>query len=210
MNYSQLSQLIQNYTQNYSTEFLAAIPEVVKLAENRIYQTVEVPSLRKNATLATSNGNPMVALPADFLSMFSIGISIGGSVSYLMERDVSFLREAFPSAAETGSPRFYARYTTSTLMLAPTPGAGISLIVHYAHEPESIVTAGTSWLGDNTEAVLFYGALVEAYTYMKGDADLLALYKGRYEEALGRLKVLGEGYAKRDDFRADLPRIAPT
>lgn len=210
MNYATLSQLLQDYTQNYSSEFVAAIPEIVKLAEDRIYQSVQIPSLKKNSTSAFISGNKYLAQPDDFLAPYSMAVkSASGVYSYLLEKEVGFINEAYPDPSITGVPRYYAIFTDDTFVVAPTPNANLQVELHYFYEPESIVTAGTSWLGDNVESVLFYGSLVEAYTYMKGEADLIALYKGRYDESIARLKMLGEGMGKRDNFRLDMPRILP-
>lgn len=211
MNYTTLVALLQDYTQNSSTEFVAAIPEIVKLAEDRIYQSVQIPALKRNATSNFVLNNKYLASPTDFLAAYSMAVkSATGVYSYLLEKEVGYINEAFPDPSATGVPRFYALFNDATFVVSPTPDDFYEVELHYFYEPPSIVDAGNSWLGDNTESVLFYGCLVEAYTYMKGDADLQALYRQRYDEALGRLKVLGEGQDKRDNFRLDLPRIVPT
>jgi len=211
MNYATLVTLLQDYTQNSSTEFVAAIPEIVKLAEDRIYQTVQFPALKRNATSNFVLGNKYLAAPTDFLAAYSMAVkSDTGVYSYMLEKDVGYINEAFPDPNVAGVPRYYALFDNATFVVSPTPSDFFDVELHYFYEPESIVTAGTSWLGDNVESVLFYGCLVEAYTYMKGDADLATLYRARYDEALNRLKVLGEGMDKRDNFRLDLPRIIPT
>ena len=211
MNYTTLVALLQDYTQNSSTEFVAAIPDIVKLAEDRIYQSVQIPALKRNATSNFVSGNKYLASPTDFLAAYSMAVkSATGVYSYMLEKEVGYINEAFPDPSATGVPRFYALFNDATFVVSPTPDDFYEVELHYFYEPPSIVDAGNSWLGDNTESVLFYGCLVEAYTYMKGDADLQALYRQRYDEALGRLKVLGEGQDKRDNFRLDLPRIVPT
>jgi hypothetical protein len=211
MNYTTLVALLQDYTQNSSTEFVAAIPQIVRLAEDRIYQSVQIPALKRNATSNFVQGNKYLAAPTDFLASYSMAVkSASGVYSFMLEKEVGYINEAFPNPASTGVPRYYALFNDATFIVAPTPNAFLEVELHYFYEPPSIVDAGTSWLGDNTESVLFYGALCEAYTYMKGDADLQTLYRQRYDEALGRLKVLGEGMDKRDNFRLDLPRIMPT
>lgn len=211
MNYSTLVALLQDYTQNSSSEFVSAIPEIVKLAEDRIYQSVQIPALKRNATSNFVLNNKYLASPTDFLAAYSMAVkSATGVYSYLLEKEVGYINEAFPDPSATGVPRFYALFNDATFVVSPTPDDFYEVELHYFYEPPSIVDAGNSWLGDNTESVLFYGCLVEAYTYMKGDADLQALYRQRYDEALGRLKVLGEGQDKRDNFRLDLPRIVPT
>ena len=211
MNYTTLVTLLQDYTQNSSSEFIAAIPEIVKLAEDRIYQSVQIPALKRNATSNFVSGNKYLAAPTDFLASYSMAAkSATGVYSYLLEKEVGYINEAFPNPSATGVPRYYALFNDATFVVSPTPDDFYEVELHYFYEPPSIVDAGNSWLGDNTESVLFYGCLSEAYTYMKGDADLTALYRARYDEALGRLKVLGEGQDKRDNFRLDLPRIMPT
>jgi hypothetical protein len=211
MNYATLVTLLQDYTQNSSSEFVAAIPDIVQLAEDRIYQSVQFPALKRNATSNFVAGNKYLAAPTDFLAAYSMAAkSASGVYSYLLEKEVGYINEAFPNPSVTGVPRYYAIFNEGTFVVSPTPNDYYEVELHYFYEPTSIVDAGTSWLGDNVESVLFYGALCEAYTYMKGDADLTALYRARYDEVLGRLKVLGEGHDKRDNFRLDLPRIMPT
>jgi hypothetical protein len=211
MNYTTLVALLQDYTQNSSTEFVAAIPDIVKLAEDRIYQSVQIPVLKRNATSNFLLGDKYLAVPDDFLAAYSMAVkSASGVYSYLLEKDVGYINEAFPNPALTGVPRYYALFNEASFVVAPTPSGFLEVELHYFYEPPSIVTTGTSWLGDNTESVLFYGSLCEAYVYMKGETDLQGLYRQRYDEALGRLKNLGEGMDKRDNFRLDMPRIAPT
>ena len=211
MNYATLSSLLQDYTQNYSSEFVAAIPEIVKLAEDRIYQAVQIPALKRNATSNFIEGNKYLACPTDFLAVYSMAAkSATGVYSFLLEKEVGYINEAYPDPSVTGVPRYYALFNDATFLVSPTPDDYYEVELHYFYEPPSIVDAGNSWLGDNTESVLFYGCLVEAYTYMKGDADLFAVYTQRYNDALTRLKNLGEGMDKRDNFRLDLPRIMPT
>lgn len=209
INYSQLSALLQDYTQNFGSEFVAAIPNIVQQAEDRIYKSVQIPALKKNQQANLSSGVKYLTLPTDFLATYSIAITLdGGSQTYLLEREVSWIGEATQGVAQ-GAPRYYALFDQDTMLLGPTPNAPYPVELHYFYEPASIVTAGTSWLGDNAESVLLYGCLVEAYAYMKGEADLTALYKARYDDALSALKVLGEGYNKRDNLKQDLPRISP-
>jgi hypothetical protein len=208
MNYSQLSQLLQNYLQNFGSEFVAAIPEIVKQAEDRIYKAVQIPALKKNQQANVSTGVKYLTLPSDFLATYSVAITVGSDQVYLLEREVSWIGEAMQGVAQ-GAPRYYALFDQDTFIIGPTPNAAYPIELHYFYEPQSIVTANTSWLGDNAESVLLYGCLLEAYSYMKGEGELLALYKSRYDDALGALKVLGEGYNKRDNLKQDLPRMAP-
>ena len=216
MNYTQLSAAIQEYTQNYETDFVANIPVFVEQAELRIYNTVQFPSLRKNVTGFTTLGNKYLSCPSDFLAVYSIAVISGDEYTYLLNKDVNFIREAYPSTATEyrGLPKYYALFgpaTTNTnpavitdeltFLLGPTPDASYDVELHYYYYPESIVTAGTSWLGDNFDTVLLYGALMEAYTFMKGENDILANYTARYQEALLQAKRLGDGMERGDAYR---------
>jgi hypothetical protein len=216
MNYAELSAAIQEYTQNYETDFVANIPTFVEQAEQRIYNTVQFPSIRKNVTGFTTSGNKYLSCPLDFLAVYSMAVISGTEYTYLLNKDVNFIREAYPStaSANNGLPKYYALFgpaTTNanppvitnelTFLLGPTPDASYSVELHYYYYPESIVTASTSWLGDNFDSVLLYGSLMEAYTFMKGEADMIALYTQRYQEALALAKRLGDGMERGDAYR---------
>ena len=227
MNYAALSAAIQDYTQNYETEFVANIPVFVKQAEQRIYNTVQFPSLRKNVTGSTSTNNKYLACPGDFLAAYSMAVVTGvtggnintGSYEYLLNKDVNFIRQAYPTPNDSGVPKYYALFgpTVSgttisgelSFILGPTPDGVYYVELHYYYYPESIVTASTSWLGDNFDSVLLYGSLVEAYTFLKGEADLMALYDGKYKEALMLAKRLGDGLERSDAYRSGQARVAP-
>jgi len=207
MNYSELSTAIQQYTENEETEFLAQIPNFVRQAEERIYRTVMIPELRKNATSSAVAGNQYLARPADFLSVFSLAVVDGdGNYTYLLDKDVNFIREAYPSASTQALPKYYAQFDgdsgsdAGNFILGPTPDAAYSVELHYYYDPPSIVDTSTSWLGDNAEAVLLYGALIEAYTFMKGEEDILNQYEQRYQEALQQLGGIGIR-SMRDNYR---------
>ena len=207
MNYTQLTQALQDYLESSETSFVSNIPTFVKQAEERIYRTVQIPELRKNATAATTSGNQYLARPADFLSVFSLAVVDGsGNYSYLYDKDVNFIREAYPSASTSGLPKYYAQFdgdqagTEGNFILGPTPNAVYTVELHYYYDPPSIVDTGTSWLGTNAETALLYGSLVEAYTYLKGDADMLQLYTTRYMEAMAQLFGI-DLRSKRDDYR---------
>lgn len=194
MNYTELVAAIQDYTENEEASFVANIPNFVRQAEERINRSIMLPELRKNATTVLAGGSKYLARPVDFLSVFSMAVvDSDGDYSYLIDKDVNFIREAYPSASTGGQPRYYAQFDgdndggEGNFILGPTPDTSYTVELHYYYDPESIVTAGTSWYGDNAEAALLYGTLVEAYTYMKGDGDLIALYTDRYNEALGQL-----------------------
>ena len=219
MNYTQLTDAICDYTQNFDTDFVNNIPVFVEQAEERIFNTVQFPALRKNQYSLITANNKYVSLPNDFLSVFSLALVTGvtnanldtGTYEYLLNKDVNFIRQAYPTPNETGEPKYYALFgptvlnsvitTELSLILGPTPDAGYYVELHYFYYPESIVTAGTSWLGDNYDPVLLYGSLVEANTFMKGEADMTALYNGKYTEALAQAKRLGDGLERGDAYR---------
>lgn len=210
MNYAQLSAAIISYTENPSSDFVAEIPTFVQQAEQRIYNSVQFPSLRKNVTGSTTGSNKYLACPLDFLAVYSMAVVDGtGAYEYLLNKDVNFIRQAYPSPADTGVPRYYALFGPQsndpnelTFILGPTPDATYTVELHYFFYPESIVTAGSTWLGDNFDSVLLYGALIEAYTYMKGEPDMLQLYNTKYMEALALAKRLGDGMERQDAYRS--------
>ena len=218
MNYAALVDAIQSYTQNYESDFVANIPTFVTQAETRIYNTVQIPALRKNVTGLTTNGNKYLSCPSDFLAVFSMAVIDGvGDYEYLLNKDVNFLRAAYPSPSDTGLPKYYALFgpTVNTgvvtdelsFILAPMPDASYSVELHYYYYPESIVDAGTSWLGDNYDPVLLYGSLVEAYIFMKGEADIMAAYEKKYQDALMQLNRLGTGLERGDAYRDGQAKI---
>ena len=215
MNYSELSTAIQDYTENYETSFVDSIPTFVEQAEQRIYNSIQFPSLRKSVSGSVTVGNKYLNCPNDFLSSYSIAVIDGsGNYEYLLNKDTNFIRQAYPNPADTGLPKYYAIFGPQsgdprelTFILGPTPDANYQVEMHYFYYPESIVTAGTSWLGDNFDSVLLYGSLVEAYTFMKGEADLLSLYNTKYNEALQLAKRLGDGLERQDAYRSGQVRI---
>jgi hypothetical protein len=194
MNYTELVTAIQDYTQNEETSFVSNIPNFVGQAEERLNRSIMVPELRKNASGATTNGNWYLARPEDFLSVFSLAVvDSSGDYSFLLDKDVNFIREAYPASSTSGLPQYYAQFDgdygggAGNFILGPTPDADYAVELHYYYDPPSIVSTGTSWYGDNAESALLYGSLIEAYTYMKGEADLIQQYTSRYSEALGQL-----------------------
>ena len=212
MNYTALKQAIEDYTENYETSFIANIPVFVQQTEQRIYNSVQFPSLRKNMTGVMSASNKYLQAPDDFLAVYSLAVIDGtGSYEYLLNKDVNFIRQAYPKATDTGIPRYYALFGPAvtgsvisnelTFILGPTPDASYNVELHFYYYPESIVTAGTTWLGDNFDTVLLYGSLVEAYTYMKGEQDMMLLYNTKYAEALALAKRLGDGMERQDAYR---------
>jgi hypothetical protein len=225
MNYTQLKAAIQSYTENYETEFESYIPTFVQQTEERVYNTVQLPSLRSNKTGILTTGNKYLPCPLDFMSVYSLAVIENYNTSnevyhYLLNKDVNYIREAYPTPADTGLPSYYAIFgpavssnTVSnelTFILGPTPDSSYYAELHYYYYPESIVTAGTSWLGDNYDPVLLYGSLREAYLYMKGEQDLIANVEAKYNEALGQLKRLGDGLERQDAYRSGQTRVRVT
>jgi hypothetical protein len=219
MNYAALSAAIQAYTENTEADFVANIPVFVTQAEQRIYNTVQFPSIRKNVYGQVTANNNYLQCPTDFLAVYSLAIITGvtggdlntGTYEYLLNKDVNFIRQAYPTANDTGLPRFYALFGPRsdnadelTFILGPTPDSGYYTELHYYFYPESITVAadGRTWLGDNFDSVLLYGSLVEAYTYMKGEQDMMLLYNTKYQEALGLAKRLGDGMERQDAYRS--------
>lgn len=230
MNYSELVSAIQTYTENNfptitiadgsTVSYTAQINRFIEQAEQRIYNSVQFPSLRKNQTGVITSGNKYLSAPNDFLATYSLAVYTGsGPYTYLLNKDVNFIREAYPTPSDTGTPKYYALFgpavsgttitTELTFILGPTPDAAYSAELHYYYYPESITTAVNTWLGDNFDTVLLYGSLVEAYTFMKGEADLIALYDGKYKEALALAKRLGDGLERSDAYRSGQYRQAP-
>jgi len=214
MNYAQLKQAIQDYTENYEATFVANIPNFVRQNEERVYRSVMIPELRKNVTGSLTANNKYLARPSDFLSVFSIAVIDGdGTYNYLIDKDVNFMREAYPTPSTSGLPKYYGQFngdlassSFGNFILGPTPNQSYAVELHYYYDPPSIVDTETSWLGENAETVLLYGSLVEAYVFMKGDGDLMAAYKSQYDEALQRLGVI-DYRSKRDSYRDGEPRV---
>jgi len=210
MNKTELYAAIQAYTENTEANFVAELPVFVQQAEQRIYNSMQFPSIRKNVTGSTTANNKYVGCPSDFLAVYSMAIVDGtGAYEYLLNKDVNFIRQAYPIPTDTGLPRYYALFGPQsndvnelTFIVGPTPDATYVVELHYYYYPPSIVTANTTWLGDNFDSVLLYGSLVEAYTYMKGEQDMMALYNGKYQEALALAKRLADGMERQDAYRS--------
>lgn len=214
MTYTELVAAICATTQNYESDFVANIPLFVKQTETRVYNSVQIPALRKNVTGITAGGNKYLSCPLDFLAVFSIAVvDNDGNYEYLLNKDVNFLRAAYPNPNTTGIPQYYALFgpTVNTgvvtdelsFILAPTPDALYNVELHYYYYPESITVAadGRTWLGDNYDPVLLYGSLVEAYIFMKGETDVLTTYQQKYNDALAQLTRLGTGLERGDAYR---------
>ena len=186
-------------------------------AEQRIYNTIQFPSLRKNVTGTLTTNNKYLSCPGDFLAVYSMAvINTDGSYAYLLNKDVNFIRESYPIPTDTGVPAYYALFgpvstneAELTFILGPTPDAAYSMELHYFYYPESITTAasGTTWLGDNIDSVLLYGSLVEGYTFMKGEADIIAFYDKKYQDAMMLAKRLGDGLERQDAYRSGQARV---
>lgn len=205
--YTTLKSTIQDYLETTETTFVNNLGVIVSQAEDRILKTVQLPDFRKSTTGAMTSGNSYLSTPSDFLSPYSLALNNSG-YEYLIFKDVNFIREAYPVAATTGVPKYYGLFNETSFILGPTPGSGYSVELHYFYKPESITTAsaGTSWLGTNAESALLNASLVEAYTFLKGEPDLLQLYEGRYQEAIAQLEKLGEGFSTTDSYRSGAVR----
>ena len=204
MNYAELKQAIQDMTENYETTFVDNINMFITQAENRIYNTVQLPLLSKPSAGAFKTGSPYLHLPSDFLSSEQVAVDDGtGNYTFLLPVDTSLIRERYPSTSTVGLPKYYALLNNDTFWVGPTPDQDYDVELVYLAYPPSIVVAGTSWLGDNFSTALLYGSLVEAYTFMKGDADILAVYDGKYKEALSQVKRMGDGLNRVDNYRND-------
>jgi hypothetical protein len=203
LTYAQLVVQIQDYTENTFT--VTDINNFIQQAEQRIYNTVQLPALRKNVTGSLSTGNKYLTMPTDWLATFSLAvINTSNEYNYLLNKDVNFIRQSFPDtdSAFYGEPQYYAVFDNATFIVGPTPDANYSAELHYFYYPESIVTALTSWVGTNFSSALLYGSLLEAYTYMKGEADVMTNYRNRYDEAMLLLKQLGDGKDRQDSYRS--------
>ena len=233
MNYSQLVTAIQSYTENQFPDVYLAdgstedsttqINRFIQQAEQRIYNMIQFPSIRKNVTGTATNGNKYLSCPDDFLAVYSMAVvDATGAYEYLLNKDVNFIRQAYPTPTDTATPKYYALFgpTVSgatisnelSFILGPTPDSNYTVELHYYYYPESITTvsSGQTWLGDNFDSVLLYGSLVEAYTFMKGEADIIGLYDTKFKEALALAKRLGDGMERQDAYRSGQFRQAVT
>jgi hypothetical protein len=211
MNYAQLVEAIKGYTENDFPDTAGSggmtsteqINTFIVNAEERVFNSVQLLDLRKNVTGNVTSGNKYLSVPSDWLANFSLAVidPVTGEYEYLLNKDVSYIRQAYPSPTDLGKPIYYAFFDVDSYILGPTPDANYEMELHYFYYPQSITEAGTSWLGDNFESVLLYGSLLEAYTFMKGEADVIAEYQKRYDQALAMLKQLGEGKNRQDMYR---------
>lgn len=224
MTYTELVDAIKAYTENYDADFAANIDTFVTQAEERIYNAVLLPSLRKNVTGTLTASNKYLSCPGDYLATFSLAVIDNGSYRYMLNKDVSFIREAYPDPTDTGLPQYYAIFgptVTSnppvitnelSFILGPTPDSNYSVELHYYYYPESITVAasGRTWLGDNYDPVLLYGSLREAYLFMKGEVDLITNVEQKFQEAMGQLIRLGDGLERGDTYRDGYPKVKVT
>jgi hypothetical protein len=216
VNYTTLASTIRAYVENTFPDTVGSggltsdeqVATFVTQAELRIFNMVQLLDLRKNVTGSTTANNKYLSVPSDWLANFSLSVvdPDTGGYEFLLNKDVNFIRESFPYPATTGKPTHYAMFDQNSYILGPTPDASYTMELHYFYYPQSITTAGTSWLGDNFSTVLLYGSLLEAYTFMKGEQDVIAQYQKRYDEALAQLKELGEGKNRQDMYRTQQVR----
>lgn len=202
MNYTQLLEAVKATVQNYEDDFVANLPVMVQTAEQRVYNEAQLPAQRQNVEGNLTAGSQYLTLPVGFLAPYSLAVKLSdGNYAYLLNKDVEYVREAYPPPNTTGTPKVYAVFDEDTIIVGPTPASSFLVELHYNGYPESIVTAGASWLGENFESVLLYGTLVEAAIFMKAEADMMAAYEKRFQDAMAQLKQLAAGKLKLDGYR---------
>lgn len=202
--YAQLKQAIQDYTQNSETTFVNNLPLFIRIAEERILKTVQLSLFRKNATTTATASNQYITCPSDFLAPMSLSYTLSGEKNFLEFKDVTFIQMFNPNPSTTGALRYYAQFDVDNFILSPTPSSGYTMELHYLYRPASITAgseSGTTWLSENAELTMLYGSLVEAYIFMKGEADLMSLYDKRFTESITALKMLGEAKETSDEYR---------
>ena len=205
--YSSLKTAIQDYTENTETTFVTHMDDFIKLSEERILKNVQLQLFRKNVTGTMSSSNQYLAAPSDFLAPFSLSITSSSVKSFLQYKDVNFVQSFNPNSGTTGTPRYYALFDITNFIIGPTPDSGYTTEMHYFYRPASLTAAGdsgTTWLSENATLALLYGCLTEAYTYMKGEQDLMAEYEKRFGEAMVALKMFGEAKEVTEDYRAGM------
>ena len=208
--YAQLKSAIQNYADNAETTFVASIPDFIESAEQQILNSIDLQYFRKNVTGVTSGTgtNSFLQVPSDYLASFSLSITNSSNIEFLLEKDVNFIQEYNPNASTTGVPKYYARFDVDNFILSPTPNSNYSVELHYYHRPASLTAgadSGTTWVSTNAPFALLYGSLVEAYTFMKGEPDVIQNYDKLYMQYLERVKDLGEARENTDGYRSGLP-----
>jgi len=206
--FATLKTAIQDYTDNAETTFVTNLPNFIKATEEKIFKSIDLEIFRKNVTSALTSSDQFLTVPSDLLAPFSLQITASGSESFLLQKDVNYLREYTPNSSTTGLPKYYARFDQDNFILAPTPDSNYAVELHYYYRPTSLTAgadSGTTWLSTNAPFALLYGSLVEAYFFMKGEADVLAQYEKNFTFYLSRLKDLGEARENTDGYRAGLP-----
>ena len=206
--YAELKTAIQDYTENTETSFVTNLPTFIKNAEERIFKPVDLQFFRKNATSSLSQNDPYLSVPTDYLASFSVSITNSSSKEFLLQKDVNFIQEYNPNPATTGVPKYYAYFDVSNFIVSPTPNANFAVELHYYYKPDSLTAgsdSGTTWLSKNASNAMLYGSLVEAYTYMKGEQDMMTMYEKQFTEALSRIKDLAEARENSDAYRRGLP-----
>ena len=213
MTLSELKQQIQDYCENSETTFVSNLNNFIESAEERIFKNVQLNFFRRNQTGSMTSSNPYLNCPSDFLAPFSLSFTSGTTKTFLMYKDVNFLQEAYPDTSLTGSPKYYAFFDIDNFMVTPTPDSGYTVELHYYYRPPSLTGAGdsgTTWLSENAPQTLLYGALIEAYTFMKGEADVITNYINQFNSSLERLKNFGEAVEETDAYRVGLIRRRKT
>jgi hypothetical protein len=221
--YTELVNAVKAYTENYDADFEAYIDTFIRQTETRVYNSVQIPALRRNVTGLLTADNKYLSAPSDFLAVYSMAVIDGDDqYHYLLDKDVNFIREAYPTPTDTGLPLYYGIFGPTvvnsvitnelTFILGPTPDDAYEIEMHYYYYPESIVDAasGTTWLGDNFDPILLYGSLREAYLFMKGETDIIQNVEAKYNEAMGQLKRLGDGLERQDAYRSGQVRVKVT
>ena len=206
--YAQLKTAIQDFSENTETSFVTNLPVFIRAAEDRIFKLVDLELFRKNATSALTASDPYLSVPSDYLASFSLSLTNSSSKEFLLQKDVNFIQEYNPNSATTGTPKYYAYFDVSNFIVAPTPDSNYTVELHYYYRPASITAgadSGATWLSENAPNALLYGSLVEAYIYMKGEADVLGLYEKQFTEAISRIKDLAEARENSDAYRRGLP-----
>lgn len=205
---AELKTAIQDYTENTETSFVTNLPTFIKNAEQRIFKLVDLEFFRKNATSALSQNDPYLSVPTDYLASFSVSITNNSSKEFLLQKDVNFIQEYNPNPATTGVPKYYAYFDVNNFIVSPTPNTNFAVELHYYYKPDSLTAgsdSGTTWLSKNASNAMLYGSLVEAYTYMKGEQDMMTMYEKQFTEALSRIKDLAEARENSDAYRRGLP-----
>lgn len=204
MTFDELKTAIQDYTENDETTFVNNLPLFIRLAEERILKSIQLNLFQKNAGGVMTTGNKFLAAPIDFLAPFSLSIEVSGAKEFLLFKDLDFIQTYTPNATTTGQPKYYAQFDVGNFIIAPTPDAAYVVELQYLYRPASLTAgagSGTTWLSENAEITLLYASLIEAYTYMKGDPNLMQMYNQRYAEGITRLKNLGEAQEVVDEYR---------